>query len=76
MMACNRKMVYRYNSYATRKIPYIKMLIGIKIVKLFKQLLSIVYRGKERTKYQLIPAVKSTKELGKVKAYKTKKSQQ
>ena len=46
-MAYNQKIVYRYNSYATRKIPYIKMLIGIKIVKLFKQLLSIVYRGKE-----------------------------
>ena len=23
-MACNQKIVYKYNSYATRKIPYIK----------------------------------------------------
>ena len=46
-MACNRKMAYRYNSYTTRKIPYIRMPIRIKIVKLFKQPLSIAYRGKE-----------------------------
>ena len=41
-------MAYRHNSYITRKIPYIKMSIGIKIVKLSKQLLSIAYRGKEK----------------------------
>ena len=46
-MAYNRKMAYRYNSYITRKIPYIRILIGIKIVELSKQLLSIVCRGKE-----------------------------
>ena len=46
-MAYNQRMAYRYNSYATRKIPYIKMLIGIKIVELFKQLLFIVCGGKE-----------------------------
>ena len=40
-------MVHRHNSYITRKIPYRRMLNGIKIVELFKQLLSIVYRGKE-----------------------------
>ena len=40
-------MVYRHNNYVTRKISYRRMLNGIKIVKLFKQLLSIVYRGKE-----------------------------
>ena len=40
-------MAYRYNSYITKKIPYTKILIKIKIVELFKQLLSIVYRGKE-----------------------------
>ena len=40
-------MVYRYNSYITKKIPYTKMLIGIRIVELSKQLLSIIYRGKE-----------------------------
>ena len=47
-MACNRRMVYRHNSYATRKIPYIRISIGIKIVELFKQPLSIVYRGKKK----------------------------
>ena len=35
-MACNRKIAYRYNSYTARKIPYIRMLIKIKIVELFK----------------------------------------
>ena len=47
-MACNRKMVYRYNSYTARKILYIRILIRIKIVELSKQPLSIVYRGKEK----------------------------
>ena len=46
-MAYNQRIVYRYNSYITRKIPYTKILIKIKIVKLSKQPLSIVYRGKE-----------------------------
>ena len=46
-MACNRKMAYRYNSYATKKIPYMRISIEIKIVKLSKQPLSIVYRGKK-----------------------------
>ena len=46
-MACNRRMVYKYNSYITRKIPYIRMLIRIKIVELSKQLSFIVYGGKE-----------------------------
>ena len=41
-------MAYRYNNYAARKIPYIKMLIKIKIVELFKQLLSMACRGKEK----------------------------
>ena len=44
-------MAYRYNSYTARKIPYIKILIRIKIVKLFKQPLSIAYGGKEKNKY-------------------------
>ena len=35
-MACNQKMVYKYNSYITRKIPYIRILIKIKIVELSK----------------------------------------
>ena len=47
-MACNGRIVYRYNSYITRKISYTKILIKIKIVKLSKQPLSIVYRGKEK----------------------------
>ena len=47
-MACNWKIVYRYNSYITKKIPYIKMPIKIRIVKLSKQPLSIVYGGKEK----------------------------
>ena len=46
-MACNRKIVYRYNNYITRKILYIKILIKIKIVELSKQLLSIACGGKE-----------------------------
>ena len=40
-------MVYRYNSYITQKIPYIKILIKIRMVELSKQPLSMVYRGKE-----------------------------
>ena len=46
-MACNQKMVYRYNSYITRKIPYKRIFIKIKIVELFKQLLSIACKGKK-----------------------------
>ena len=47
-MACNRRIVYRYNSYITKKISYIRILIRIKIVELFKQLLSIACGGKEK----------------------------
>ena len=47
-MAYNRKMVYRYNNYTTKKIPYTKISIRIRIVELSKQPLSIVYRGKEK----------------------------
>ena len=47
-MACNRRMVYRHNSYTTRKIPYTKMLIRTKIVELSKQPLSIAYGRKEK----------------------------
>ena len=46
-MAYNRRMAYRYNSYTTRKIPYIRILIKIRIVELSKQPLSIVCGGKE-----------------------------
>ena len=47
-MVCNWRMVYKYNSYATKKIPYRKMLNRIRILKLSKQPLSMVYRGKEK----------------------------
>ena len=47
-MVYNRRIVYRYNGYATRKIPYIRILIGIKVVELSKQLLPIAYGGKEK----------------------------
>ena len=46
-MACNQKIVYKYNSYATQKIPYTRMLIRMGMVELSKQPLSIAYRGKE-----------------------------
>ena len=35
-MVCNQKIVYKYNNYAAKKNPYIRMPIKIKIVKLFK----------------------------------------
>ena len=47
-MVCNWKIIYRHNSYVTKKIPYINILIGIKIVELFKYPLSIADRGKEK----------------------------
>ena len=47
-MACNWKIVYKYNSYTIRKIPYIRISIGIRIIELSKQPLSIVYGGKEK----------------------------
>ena len=46
-MACNQKIVYRYNNYATRKIPYTKILIKIKIVELSKQPLPMACGGKK-----------------------------
>ena len=46
-MAYNWKIAYKYNSYTTKKIPYTKIFIRIKIVELSKQPLSIVYKGKE-----------------------------
>ena len=47
-MACNWRIVYKYNSYATKKIPYRRILNGIRIIKLSKQPLSMVYKGKEK----------------------------
>ena len=47
-MAYNWKIVYRYNSYITKKIFYIKILIKIKIVELSKQPLFIAYRGEKK----------------------------
>ena len=46
-MAYNQRIAHKYNSYATRKISYIKILIRIRMVKLSKQPLSIAYRAKE-----------------------------
>ena len=40
-------MVHRYNSYTTKKIPYIKILIRIRMVELSKQPLFMAYGGKE-----------------------------
>ena len=47
-MVCNRRMAYRYNSYATRKISYTRISIGIRIVELSKQPLSIACGGKKK----------------------------
>ena len=47
-LAFSRTVKGRYSSYATQKIPYIKMPTKAKIIKLFKKLLSIAYRGKEK----------------------------
>ena len=41
-------MAHRYDNYVTKKIPYTKMLIRMRIVELSKQPLSITYRGKEK----------------------------
>ena len=40
-------MAHRYNSYTTRKIPYTKIPIGIRVMELSKQLLSMACGGKE-----------------------------
>ena len=47
-MVYNRRIVYRYNSYVTRKIPYTKISIRMRIVELSKQPLSMAYGGKEK----------------------------
>ena len=47
-MACNQRIVYRYNSYITKKILYTRILIRIRIVELSKQPLSMACRGKEK----------------------------
>ena len=41
-------MVYKYNSYTTKKIPYRRIFNKVRIVELSKQPLSIAYRGKEK----------------------------
>ena len=46
-MAYNQKITHQYNSYTTRKIPYIRMPIRIRVVELSKQPLSIACGGKE-----------------------------
>ena len=47
-MACNQKIAHRHNSYTTRKISNTRISIGIRIVELSKQLLSIAYGEKEK----------------------------
>ena len=47
-MVYNQRIVYRYNSYATRKIPYTRISIGIRIIELSKQPLSMAFGGKEK----------------------------
>ena len=47
-MAFSKAIKSGYSSSITKKILYIRMLTGIKIVELFKKLLSIVYKGKEK----------------------------
>ena len=47
-MAFNRAAKSRYSNNITQKISYIRMPIKIKIVELFKKLLPIAYREKEK----------------------------
>ena len=47
-MAFNKAARGKYSSYIIKKISYIKMFNKIKIVELFKKLLSIVYKGKKK----------------------------
>ena len=44
----SKAVISKYNSYITKKISYIKILNRIKIVKLFKKSLFIVYKGKKK----------------------------
>ena len=64
-MACNQKIIYKYNSYITRKIPYRRMSNRIRIVKLSKQPLSMVYKEKE--KYILLARTKRISIIQKVR---------
>ena len=47
-LASSKTAKGKYSSYITRKIPYAKMLNKIRIVKLSREPLSIIYRGKEK----------------------------
>ena len=47
-MESSRTIKSRYNSSIIRKILYIKVFNKIKIVKLFKELLFMAYKGKEK----------------------------
>ena len=47
-MAFSKTAKSKYSSYIIKKILYIRILNRIKIVELFKKLLSIVYREKEK----------------------------
>ena len=47
-MAFSKTIKSKYSSDATQKIPYIRMLSKMKIVELFKKLLSVAYRGEKK----------------------------
>ena len=47
-MAFSKTIKNKYSSNATQKVSYIEMPIRIRMVKLFKKLLSIVYKKKEK----------------------------
>jgi hypothetical protein len=47
-MVCIRILGRKNVNSLTRKIPYWRMPIGIRIVEVFKEPLSIVYRRKEK----------------------------
>ena len=67
-------MIYKYNNYTTKKIPYRRIINGIKIIKISKQPLSITYRGKKKNYWLGLKGLALPKKLKKVKAYRTKGS--
>ena len=52
-MASSKAAKGRYSSYITKKIPYIKIFNRIKIIKLFKKLLSVAYGRRKKIYYWL-----------------------
>ena len=74
-MVYNQKIVYRYNSYATKKFFLYKNAYQDKNSRIIQITIIHGMWREKKIKYQLILAVKLTKELKKVEAYRTKKSQ-